>query len=296
MATNEDIMDTLGIIQNHMIDVESALEDVKASRQEAVAMNEYDRNAVLKNISEFEMTLVNNIKDTIVQQQMELKSYHKDFNEKLISQNNKNRMDAEALYNKVERTARNVLDLNSTVRNTVNSGFEGLHLREEIEKIMKSSIKDSLEKQTKANEQAVIKLGNTAVQMRETFKNNIHAPFAYAGMGLIVLFFAVGFKCHEIYQKRICENVFEQFYSDRFNEEIAEPLKEAKIEAAKYLDEQKQEAEDYKKLKEQEADDYLKNKIIEADEEYTKRLQAYIENAKDEVSKSMKKNFKKGDN
>ena len=76
MATNEDIMDTLGIIQNHMIDVESALEDVKNSRQEAVAMNEYDRNAVLKNISEFEMTLVNNIKDTIVQQQTDLKSYN----------------------------------------------------------------------------------------------------------------------------------------------------------------------------------------------------------------------------
>ena len=131
MATNEDIMDTLGIIQNHMIDVESALEDVKASRQEAVAMNEYYRNAVLKNISEFEMTLVNNIKDTIVQQQMELKSYHKDFNEKMISQNHKNMADAEALFNRVERTAKNVSDLNSTVRNTVNSGFEGLHLREE---------------------------------------------------------------------------------------------------------------------------------------------------------------------
>ena len=203
MATNEDIMDTLGIIQNHMIDVESALEDVKNSRQEAVAMNEYDRNAVLKNISEFEMTLVNNIKDTIVQQQTDLKSYNEEFHEKLISQNNKNRTDAEALYNKVERTARNVLDLNSTVRNAVNAGLERLHLTEEIENIMNTSIKASLKNQTAANEQAVIKLGNTAVQMRETFKNNIYAPFAYAGMGLIVLFFAVGFKCHEIYQKRI---------------------------------------------------------------------------------------------
>ena len=138
MATNEDIMDTLGIIQNHMIDVESALEDVKNSRQEAVAMNEYDRNSVLKNISEFEMTLVNNIKDTIVQQQTDLKSYNEEFHEKLISQNNKNRTDAEALYNKVERTARNVLDLNSTVRNAVNAGLERLHLTEEIENIMKA--------------------------------------------------------------------------------------------------------------------------------------------------------------
>ena len=49
MATNEDIMDTLGIIQNHMIDVESALEDVKNSRQEAVAMNEYDSDYFTEN-------------------------------------------------------------------------------------------------------------------------------------------------------------------------------------------------------------------------------------------------------
>ena len=296
MATNEDIMDTLGILQSHIINVESALEEVKNSKQEAVEMNEYDRNAILNYMMDFERSLVSNIKDTIVQQQLELKSYNEEFNEKLNSQNNKNRADAEALYNRVERTARNVSELNSTVRNAVNSGFEGLHLKEEINAIMNSSIKASLENQTKANEKAVIKLGNTAVQMRETFRNNIYAPFAYAGMILIVLFFGGGFKCHEIYQNRICENVFEQFYTDRFDKEIEGPLKKAKIEAAEYLDQQKKEAEDYKKLKEQEADDYLKNKIIEADEEYTRRLQAYIENAKDEVSKSMKKNTKKEDN
>ena len=296
MPSNEEIMDTLSIIQSHIITVESALEDVKNSRQEAVAMNEYDRNAILRNISEFEQSLVNNIKDTIIQQQLELKSYHKDFNEKLISQNHKNMADAEALFNRVERTTKNVSELNLTVRNTVNSGFEGLHLKEEINTIMNSSIKASLENQTKANEQAVIKLGNTAVQMRETFRENVYTPFAYAGMLLIVLSFLGGFKVHELYQRKTCEDIYEQFYIARFNEEIAAPLQEAKIEAGKYLDEQKKETDAYRKLKEQEADDYLKNKIIEADEEYTRRLQAYIENAKDEVSKSMKKNTKKEDN
>lgn len=296
MASNEEIMDTLSILQSHIINVESSLEEVKNSKQEAVEMNEYDRNAILNNMMDFERSLVSNIKDTIVQQQLELKSYNEEFNEKLNSQNLKNRADAEALYNRVERTARNVSDLNSTVRNAVNSGFEGLHLKEEIENMMNISIKASLENQTKANEQAVIKLGNTAVQMRETFRNNVYAPFAYAGMLLIVLSFLGGIKIHELYQRKTCANVFEQFYSDKFIEELSEPLKEAKIDAAEYLDQQKKEAEDYKKLKEQEADDYLKNKIIEADEEYTRRLQAYIENAKDEVSKSIKKNTKKEDN
>ena len=79
MATNEDIMDTLGILQSHIINVESALEEVKNSKQEAVEMNEYDRNAILNNMMDFERSLVSNIKDTIVQQQLELKSYNEEF-------------------------------------------------------------------------------------------------------------------------------------------------------------------------------------------------------------------------
>lgn len=296
MATNEDIMDTLSIIQSHIITVESALEEVKSSRQEAVAMNEYDRNAIMNNISEFELSLVNNIKDTIVQQQIELKSYHEEFNEKLSSQNNKNKHDAEALFLRVERATKNISDLNTTVSDSVNSGFENLHLGGRIEKIMQTSVKEALEKQTEANKQAVIDLSNTAKNLREKFTDYVYFPIAFIGMFIIGLAVFGGFKLHELYQRKTCENVFEQFYSDRFNEELEKPLKEAKLKAAEYLDELKQEAEDYKKLKEQEADDYLKNKIIEADEEYTRRLQAYIENAKDEVSKSMKKNAKKGDN
>lgn len=295
MATNEDIMDALSIIQSHIITVESALEEVKSSRQEAVAMNEYDRNAIMNNISEFELSLVNNIKDTIVQQQIELKSYHEEFNEKLSSQNNKNKHDAEALFLRVERATKNISDLNTTVSDSVNSGFENLHLRGRIEKIMQTSVKEALEKQTEANKQAVIDLSNTAKNLREKFTDYVYFPIAFIGMLIIGLAVFGGFKLHELYQRKTCENVFEQFYSDRFNEELEKPLKEAKLKAAEYLDELKQEAEDYKKLKEQEADDYLKNKIIEADEEYTRRLQAYIENAKDEVSKSMKKNAKKGD-
>ena len=38
MPSNEEIMDTLSIIQSHIITVESALEDVKNSRQEAIAI------------------------------------------------------------------------------------------------------------------------------------------------------------------------------------------------------------------------------------------------------------------
>lgn len=296
MASNEEIMDTLSIIQSHIINVESSLEDVKSSKQEAIQMNEYDRNVILRNISDFQQTLVNNVKETIVQQQTEMESYNEEFKEKLLEQNRKNRVDAENLFNRVEHSVKNIRDLSTTVKDSVNAGFENLHLRDEIKRMMNSSIKTALENQTKLNEQAVIKLGNTAVQIRETFKNNVYAPFGYAGMVLIFLAFWGGFKVHDVYQTKTCENVFEQFYEDRFNMEIEEPRKKAELDASEYLNEQKKEAEVYRKQKEAEADAYLKNKIIEADEEYTRRLQAYIENAKDEVSKSMKKNAKKGDN
>ena len=88
MASNEEIMDTLGILQNHIINVESGIEDVKASRQEALEMNEYDRNVIMKNISDFEQTMVNNLKDVIIQQQSELRSYNEKFNEKFYLMRN----------------------------------------------------------------------------------------------------------------------------------------------------------------------------------------------------------------
>ena len=300
MSSNEEIMDTLSIIQSHIITVESGLEDVKNSRQEAVAMNEYDRNAILRNISEFEQSLVNNIKDCIIQQQLEIKSENEDFKEKLLEQSRKNRVEAENLFNRVERAIKNVHELNSIVSDSVNAGFNNLHLREEIAKIMNSSIKSSLESQTKSNQQAVIDLGKTAENLKEKFNEFVFTPFAVLGMLLIGIACYGGFKIHELYQKKTCENVFEQFYADRFNEELAAPLKEAEIKAKEYLDDQKKSADEYRKLKESEADEYYKTRLEEAKKDandaYEMSIQAFVDNAKKDAAKTKRKNNTKEDN
>lgn len=300
MSSNEEIMDTLSIIQSHIITVESGLEDVKNSRQEAVAMNEYDRNAILRNISEFEQSLVNNIKDCIIQQQLEIKSENEDFKDKLLDQSRKNRVEAENLFNRVERTTKNVHELNSIVSDSVNAGFNNLHLREEISKIMNSSIKSSLESQTKANQQAVIDLGKTAENLKEKFNDFVSTPFAFLGMLLIGIACYGGFKIHELYQKKTCENVFEQFYTERFNEALAAPLREAEIKAKEYLDAQEKSADEYKKQKEAEADEYYKSRLEEAKKDandaYEMSIQAFVDNAKKDAAKTKKKNKEKEDN
>ena len=300
MSSNEEIMDTLSIIQSHIITVESGLEDVKNSRQEAVAMNEYDRNAILRNISEFEQSLVNNIKDCIIQQQLEIKSENEDFKDKLLDQSRKNRVEAENLFNRVERTTKNVHELNSIVSDSVNAGFNNLHLREEISKIMNSSIKSSLESQTKANQQAVIDLGKTAENLKEKFNDFVSTPFAFLGMLLIGIACYGGFKIHELYQKKTCENVFEQFYTERFNEALAAPLREAEIKAKEYLDAQKKTADEYRKQKVAEADEYYKSRLEEAKKDandaYEMSIQAFVDNAKKDAAKTKKKNKEKEDN
>ena len=300
MASNEEILDTLGIIQNHIISIESSVEEVKMSKQEAVEMNENDRNVILKNISTFEKDLVDKIVDTIVQQQLEIKSENEDFKDKLLEQSRKNRVEAENLFNSVERTKKNVHELNSIVSDSVNAGFNNLHLREEISKIMNSSIKSSLENQTKANQQAVIDLGKTAENLKEKFNDFVFTPFAFLGMLLIGIACYGGFKIHEFYQKKTCENVFEQFYSERFNEELAAPLKEAEIKAKEYLDAQKKTADEYRKQKVAEADEYYKARLEEAKKDandaYEMSIQAFVDNAKKDSAKTKRKNNTKEDN
>lgn len=311
MASNDEIMDKLDIIQRRFTGVETTLEELRNSKPETVEMNEKDRSILLSNISAFEENLSNNIKNEIIRQQTDFKAYQKDFSEKLVLQNNQNKNDAETLFLRVEKTAKSVGDLSSTVRQSIDSVFNDLNLKDEIETIMRISIKESLEKQTKANEQAVIKIGNTAVQMRETFKKYVSNSFAYVAMIIVIMAGLVGFKLHEVFQSLTCENVFEQFYQDKYEKEISEPMKQAekeasdflkvkKQEASDYLEQQKKDADFYNKQKKSEADQYLKVKMTEADkkadEEYELRLNAYAENAKKEASKTMKNNKPKEGN
>ena len=305
MASNDEIMDKLDIIQQRFTGVETALEEISNSKPETVEMNERDRNVLLSNIRAFEENLSRNIKNEIIQQQTDFKIYQKDFSEKLVIQNNNNKKDAEELFKRVEKVANSVGDMSYTVRSSVESGFRNLNLESDIKNIMRTEIKESLQAQTKANEQAVIKIGNTAVQMRETFKKYVSNTFAWGAMIVVIGAGLLGFKLHQTIQEWNCENVFNQFYQEKYDKEIAEPMMKAEKEAAEFLKINKQEATDYlknqkkdadayNKQKKQEADQYLKTKMEEADrkadEEYQLRLNAYAENAKKEVSKTVKAN------
>ena len=139
------------------------------------------------------------------------------------------------------------------------------------------------------------------MHIRKKFVPNI---FAFGAIGLCLFSLALGyFACYKI-NVSTGENVFEQFYKEKYDAEIAGPLKQAKKEAEMFLSEQKKAAADYKKERQKLADEYYDSKKAEgdkylrekidaakqkADEEYRKRLESYAENARKEVEKFQKK-------
>ena len=81
-------------------------------------------------------------------------------------------------------------------------------------------------------------LGNTAVEMRKLYRRTVHDAFAISAMILTMIAFLGGIMIHQILMNKTCEDVFEKFYSEKYEKEIAEPFKMAQKEAADYLKQQ----------------------------------------------------------
>lgn len=174
----------------------------------------------------------------------------------------------------------------------------------DLEHTIETTVKDALKKQTQKNEQAAIKLGNTAVEMRKLYRRTVHDAFAIAAMILTMIALLGGIMIHQIWMNKTCEDVFEKFYSEKYEKEIAEPLKTAQKEAADYLNQQKKEADKYLAETKKQADEDLKNKKAEAkkylddqmaeartkaQEEYDKRMELYSQQVQAAVDKKIKK-------
>lgn len=230
MASNDEIMDKLDIIQNRIIGIETSVEERKNIKTETAEMNENRSTVLLLKFSELEEKIFKIINDEIIRQQKDFKSIQEQFNRKLILQNKQNEKQTAELLLKTSKSAK---ELKSWL----------VHIS------------------------------------RKTFPRY----FAYILFLLVLLNGVCGFKLHEFVQNRNCENVFEQFYQVRFDEEISKPMMNAEQQATEYLEQKKKEADQYLKTKMVEADS-------KADKEYELRLNAYVENAKKEATKTVKKN------
>lgn len=105
--------------------------------------------------------------------------------------------------------------------------------------------------------------------------------------------FIAGISIENVYEERSAEEVFECFYQERFEKEIAKPLEDAKEQAEIYKNEKENEIEEYTKAKKKEADLYYDETVAaalkKADEEYQMRMGIYLEKTQKEVDKAADK-------
>ncbi len=310
MKEIEDLIININSKVGRLVEIENLLEKLANEKPEVVEMNSNDREIILNEIRTFTNELSETLRDVFSTNLEEVKTERN-----LIVQSNqtlcKNLL--QEINDQIEKI-KNVVDscqgLDELCKTSITQAVDMEAIKNDINHLIKTTVYNSLSKQTKDNEQAAIKLGNTAKEMRKIFKKSLHIAFVLPAMGLVLIAYIGGIGTHSLWLKKTCENVFEKFYSDRFAKEIELPLREAKKEAEKYLELEKAEAAKYLSMKKKEADedlekkkkeaeDFLKEKLEEArqkaQEEYNLRMELYSEEIHSAVDRKIKKANKKED-
>ena len=275
----EDLIINTNTKVERLVDIENLLEKVANSKPEVYEMNARDREVLLGEIRRFTNELSETLRKVFVQTQEEGRKERRS----LTEQN-------QQIFNDCMDAVQNVL-----------KDFKGCaDSCKGLDTVCRKSI---LEKQTKANEHAAIKLGNTGKEIRKAFKNSVHITFAIPAMVLLLFSYISGIGTHSLWVKNNCKDVFEKFYSDKYEAEISEPLKQAQVEAQLYLKQQKSEADKYLsdtkkqadedlKIKKEESAKYLKEQMEEArkkaNEEFNRRMELYSQQVQNSVDKNIR--------
>ena len=292
---------------NRLVDIENGIEKLVNAKPEVYQMNSSDRDIFLREIRSFENGLSETLKKVFFESQQDFKSERI----RLTTANQNTYNEAIAKIQTILIDFQNATDsckgLDEVCRKAVSDSTNIYPFINAFKNEINTTVKETLQKQTKANEQAAIKLGNTAVEVRGIMKRCVHINYAIPSMLFPLIALVFGFLCHGVLMNMNCENVFDQFYSERYEKEIAEPLKAAEKEASDYLKQQKKEADKYLSETKKQADEDLKNRKAEAkkyledqmtearnkaQEEYDRRMELYSQQVQTEVDKKLKKQTK----
>lgn len=310
MKEIEDLIININSKVGRLVEIENLLEKLANEKPEVVEMNSNDREIILNEIRTFTDELSETLREVFSSNLQEVRSERR-----IIIQNNQNMCnnllaDINNKISEIKTVVDSCKGLDELCRTSIAKAVDMKSLRNDINRLIETTVYNSLSKQTKDNEQAAIKLGNTAKEIRKIFKKSLHIAFVLPAMGLVLIAYIGGIGTHSLWLKKTCEDVFEKFYSDRFTKEIEQPLKEAKKEAEKYmklqkadadkyLSEKKKEADEDLEKKKKEAEDFLKEQLVEArqkaQEEYDMRMELYSEEIHSAVERKIKKENKKED-
>jgi len=308
---NKDIEDLIIDTNNkasRLVDMENLLEKIANEQAETNELNPHDREVLVTEIREFEKELSEKLRFVFNE------NLEKGRKERLIA-NTENQKTYNDLLKEIQKKmddlqkiVNSCSGLDIVCRETINQSVDVFSLRIGVVSAMEKMVRDILSKQTTANEQAATKLADTAEEMRKLLKKSLHIDFVLPVLALILFSLLGGIRLESLRTKKTCKDVFERFYSEKYEAEIAQPLIDAKKEAEEYLLSKKGEADNYVTRTKKEADEELKSKKKEAKEylkeqmedararaheEFSRRMELYAQNMQKEVDQEIKKSNSK---
>lgn len=303
-SETEDLIININTKVERLVDIENLLERVANEKREVYEMNPRDREillgenrAFMSDLSETLRKVFNaNLEESRRERLRVIESNQKIYNDNL-----------DAMHNKLaefQKVADSCKDLDVLCFNAINQAVDLKSIQKDINHTMVTTVKETLAKLTIANEKTTQNLNNVTNEMRNLLKKSLHIAFVLPVIVLVFFAFIGGIGTKSIWDNKTCKDVFERFYSKKYEAEIAQPLADAKKEAAEYLRIQKAEADEILAKAKKEADEDLKTKKADAEkyrkeqfedarkraqEEFERRMELYDQRIHADVESKIKK-------
>lgn len=302
----EPDLSKISVIDNHLNELGEAY--LKSCKREDQYVGKY--------ITDFEKQLTENLQKTIISQNSEVQNKTialVNKVEKLVEESCRKN---EELYEKTDSAKSSIYSLKFDLKEELGKKLDVSGIKQEltssIDGAMDKAVDKKLEpviKKLDKSSDYYFKAGKTIFENRDNYLSKKYVRTFYITWAATFFLTAIlSLGSYRLIENVICENVFDKFYSDRYEKEISEPLKTAKVEAEAFLKQQKKDGELYSSERKKEADTYLKEKKLEADkyleeqlaearkkaqEEFYKRMDLYSQQVHKEVDKSQKKSKNK---
>lgn len=304
---NSDIEEQIFSINTkveRLVDIENKIEKLLNEKSEVSQMSPKDREVILNEIKAFQTDFSEGLKVVFQNNQTEfrkdkialLQQGQQSVNDSLLKMQN--------LLIDFQGIADSCKELKKVCKDTIIQTLNVDSMIQELKREINTTVKTVVEKEVSALNKSVKAVNEATDRINVLFKKSVSLNSFIWFMAFLIIAFLLGIFVHRSIMQITCENVFYQFYSDRYKTEIAEPLKTAQKEAADYLKQQQKEADKYLSETKKQADEDLKNKKAEAkkylddqmaeartkaQEEYDKRMELYSQQVQAAVDKKIKK-------
>lgn len=293
---NSDIEEQIFSINTkveRLVDIENKIEKLLNEKSEVSQMNSKDREVILNEIKVFQTEFSEGLKVVFQNNQAEfrkdkialLQQGQQSVNDSLLKLQN--------LLIDFQGTADSCKELKKVCKDTIIQTLNVDSMIQELKREINTTVKTVVEKEVSALNKSVKAVNEATDRINVLFKKSVSLNSFIWFMAFLIIAFLLGIFVHRSIMQITCENVFDQFYSERYEKEIAEPLKTAQKEADKYLSDTKKQADEDLKNKKAEAKKYLDDQMAEArtkaQEEYDKRMELYSQQVQAAVDKKIKK-------